>query len=320
MAWLYTHPRFLDHKTGNHPETHRRLERIVQTLQDTETWRAFEQPSWNAATSEQLARLHDAKYIQRVQAYAERGGGRMESDTVVSGDSFDVACLAAGAVMDAVRRVVGGSTDSTEAFNTERRAVCLVRPPGHHALPHAPMGFCLFNNVALGALTATRELELQRVLIVDWDVHHGNGTQDAFWTDPQVAFLSIHRSPFYPGTGAASETGAGSALGTKLNVPVRFGTSRAEYRDLFRAALHKLAAQSRPELIIVSAGFDAHRLDPIGSLGLETDDYTWLTQDVLDVAQVHSQGRAVFALEGGYHLDELPRCVERMLRAVQSFG
>jgi acetoin utilization deacetylase AcuC-like enzyme len=257
-----------------------------------------------------MAAVHEPGYPPRVAEFCQRGGGQIEADTVVSPRSYDAAILAAGAVADAVERVVRGE---------DHTALCLVRPPGHHARPDSAMGFCLFGNVAVAARVATRDLGLNRVLIVDWDVHHGNGTQEMFYTDEQVGFLSIHRYPFYPGTGAADETGAGPGLGTTRNLPIAFGISRKEYLAHFRKELEDFADQIRPELVIVSAGFDAHREDPIGSLGLEDDDFGTLTDLVLDVAATHAGGRVVSALEGGYHPDRLAESValhlERMLAA-----
>ncbi len=300
VTLLYYDPLFLEHNTGKHPERAERLVQIMRQLERTGLDTRCQRPNWQPATVEQLASVHAPDYIARLKAYAQNSGGRIEEDTVCSSGSYDAARLAAGAVCDAVRRVVSGG---------ERQALCLVRPPGHHALCDAPMGFCLFGNVSIGARLAIRELDLNRVLIVDWDVHHGNGTQATFWEDPQVAFLSIHRWPFYPGTGRADETGAGDALGTKRNVPVEFGTPRREYVALFTAALEKLAAKIRPELILVSAGFDAHRDDPVGSLGLETEDFEPLTTAVLDVAQSYAGGRIVSVLEGGYNTGILAGCV-----------
>ena len=175
------------------------------------------------------------------------------------------------------------------------------------------MGFCLFNNVAIAARMAIDELGLDRVLIVDWDVHHGNGTQAAFWEDAQVGYLSIHRWPFYPGTGAADETGAGAGLGTTLNLPVSFGTSRHEYLECFAAAIDRFANLIKPQLILISAGFDSHRDDPIGSLGLESEDFGPLTRTVLDAAAVHAEGRVVSVLEGGYNPSALAESVEHHL-------
>lgn len=305
MRWLYIDPRCLEHRTGSHPECPQRLERILDLIGRREVAEGWERPPWEPAQDQDLRRVHSDDHVDQVRAFAEQGGGRIEADTLVSQQSFDVARLAAGAVTSAVRKVVEAEPGG--------RAACLIRPPGHHARPNSPMGFCLFNNIAVGARFAIQELRLNRVLIVDWDVHHGNGTQEAFYRDPQVGFLSIHRSPFYPGTGDADEIGEGLGLGTTLNIPITMGTTRKDYQHQFRRGLEQLAHKMQPELILVSAGFDAHRLDPIGSLGLETEDYNWLTQDLIDVANVYAQGRIVTVLEGGYNLDVLPSCVAQHL-------
>jgi acetoin utilization deacetylase AcuC-like enzyme len=307
MTLLYQNDRFLEHDTGDHPECSERLRRTVDWLEGTELARICTRPSWPPIGVESLSQTHSSEHIRAVREFAESGGGRIESDTVVSPMSYDVALLAAGAVADAVDRVIRGE---------DRRALCLVRPPGHHAVPHRPMGFCLFNNVAVAAQRALTEHNLDRVLIVDWDVHHGNGTQDAFWTSEQVAFLSVHRWPFYPGTGNHDETGSGAGIGFTVNLPVEFGTSRASYLDKFTRALESIAAKSKPQLVIVSAGFDAHRLDPIGSLGLEVEDFAKLTRLVCDVAEEYCDGRVVSALEGGYNPDMLAQSVEAHLRAL----
>ena len=252
-----------------------------------------------------LALVHSLQYARELERFAQAGGGHIEADTLVSPRSYDVARLAAGAVVDAVTNVVRGE---------DRQALCLVRPPGHHALNDAPMGFCLFNNIAIGAAVATRRLGLDRVLVVDWDVHHGNGTQATFWADPQVGFLSIHRWPFYPGTGWKDETGTGDALGTTFNLPVEFGTPRTEYVRAFRDELERFAARVRPQLVLLSAGFDSHAADPVGSLGLEIEDFEPLSDVVLDVADTYAGGRLVSVLEGGYNPSILASCVEVHLR------
>jgi acetoin utilization deacetylase AcuC-like enzyme len=208
--------------------------------------------------------------------------------------------LAAGAVCDAVRRVCAGE---------DKTALCLIRPPGHHARPRTAMGFCLFDNIAIGAKTALEELRLDHVLIVDWDVHHGNGTQEIFWEDGRVGFFSIHRWPFYPGTGDSDETGSGAGLGMSANEPVQFGTPLVEYHDRFERTLTDLAAKVRPQLVLISAGFDAHRQDPIGSLELEVEDFARLTRAVLAVAREHADGRVVSVLEGGYNPQRLAESV-----------
>jgi acetoin utilization deacetylase AcuC-like enzyme len=262
-------------------------------------------PAWEMVSAERLARVHTAEYAQRVAEFAKQGGGRIEADTVVSPASFDVARLGAGAAADAVEKVLRGE---------DKIAFCLLRPPGHHALRAHAMGFCLFNHVAIAARVATDEFALDRVLIVDWDVHHGNATQDSFWIDSRVGFFSIHRFPFYPGTGDSDEIGAGDGLRTTLNLPVTFGTSRQNYLARFRTELQAFADRIRPQLIIVSAGFDAHRDDPVGSLGLEVEDYESLTKIVQEIAATHAGARIVSVLEGGYNPGVLAGCVEVHLR------
>jgi acetoin utilization deacetylase AcuC-like enzyme len=305
MTLLYYDPRFLDHDTGIHPERPERLIAVARHLDRTGLDQACQRPNWTSAGDERLARIHDPAYVREVAAFESAGGGRIEEDTVVHENSVDVARLAAGAVCDAVVRVISGE-DNT--------ALCLVRPPGHHALFDSAMGFCLFNNIAVAARVAIDELDLDRVLIVDWDVHHGNGTQDTFYSNEQVSFFSIHRWPFYPGTGAADETGTGPGLGTTVNVPVEFGTPREDYVAVFRDRLETLADRMRPQLVLVSAGFDSHRDDPVGSLSLETEDFADLTRIVLDIAKMHAGGRVISALEGGYNPSILAGCVELHLR------
>jgi acetoin utilization deacetylase AcuC-like enzyme len=307
MTLLYYDPLFLEHRTGTHPERAERLVQVMRHLERTALDQRCRRPAWEPVSSNRLALVHAPEYEAALAAYCRQGGGRIEADTVCSERSYDAARLAAGAACDAVERVLRG--DDTQAL-------CLVRPPGHHALADAPMGFCLFNNVAVAARMAVREFDLNRVLVVDWDVHHGNGTQAAFWEDPQVAFLSIHRWPFYPGTGAADETGTRRALGTKVNLPIEFGTPRPSYLDRFRGNLENLARKFRPELVLLSAGFDAHRDDPVGSLGLETEDFAELTTIVLDVAAESAGGRLVSVLEGGYNTGILAGCVALHLQGL----
>ncbi len=306
MTLLYTDPLFLQHDTGRHPECADRLRSVTKRLDASGLAKQCKGGTSQPLTEEVVTQLHDPKMVQRVKQVAAHGGGMLDADTVISPASFKVGLAAAGACAAAVDAVLKG--DATNAL-------CLVRPPGHHATPTRSMGFCLFNNVALAAQHARKTHGLSRVLIVDWDVHHGNGTQDIFWEDGGVMFFSIHRygMGFYPGTGAADETGQGKGLGYILNAPVRYGTSRKDYQALFANALEKAAHKIKPELVLLSAGFDAHQRDPVGSLGLETEDFVPMTKLVLDVAKTHAKGRLVSCLEGGYDLDALAESVEAHL-------
>jgi acetoin utilization deacetylase AcuC-like enzyme len=307
MTILFHDATFQRHLTGRHPESPERLMAITRRLETSGLLEKCRRGVIRAATVDELARIQDRGYVEQVAAWAQGGGGRVESDTVMSPASYEVACQAAGSAIAAVDAVLGG-VDST--------ALCLARPPGHHALHAAPMGFCLFNNVAVAAEHALRVHDLSRVLIVDWDVHHGNGTQDLFYDRDDVWFFSAHRYPFYPGSGAADETGSGRGQGATWNLPVEFGTSRKDYLTRFERLLRDAAARCRPQLILLSAGFDAHRADPIGSLGLETEDFATLTEQLRAVSREYCQGRLVSLLEGGYHVDLLAESVEAHLRTL----
>lgn len=307
MIDVFASDTFLLHETGSHPESAARLEAVLKQL------RALTPQNWQwqdakpRPVAEAIEKIHAADYRRQVHEYAQQGGGRIEADTVMSARSFQVAELAVAAATAAVDRVVTGPSN---------QALCLIRPPGHHALPTKAMGFCLFNNVAIAARYAQVAHQLQRILIVDWDVHHGNGTQDIFYEDAHVHFFSAHRSPFYPGTGAADETGSGDGLGTVFNLPVTYGTKRREYLRRFESMLSDAAQKCRPELILLSAGFDAHAADPIGSLGLETEDFGELTTMVAQTAKEYCQGRLVSLLEGGYNPQKLADSVQLHLETL----
>ena len=308
MVLLFSDPRMLEHvPSPTHPERPERLRAVIRHLERTGISRLNPSRPVRPATDEELLRVHSPGHIAAVDAFAARGGGRIEVDTWVSAGSPLAARLAAGAVVDAVSAVVEGP---------ERRAFCAARPPGHHARPDEPMGFCLFGSVAVAAADAVHRLGLERVLVVDWDVHHGNGTQEMFYDDPRVAFLSIHRYPFYPGSGAKDETGTGTGLGLTRNVPLPFGIARNDYLAAFRTNLEEMADKVRPELVILSAGFDAHAEDPVGDLGLEAEDFETLTRDIVAVAESHAGGRIVSVLEGGYNVPILAGCVTNHLHAL----
>jgi acetoin utilization deacetylase AcuC-like enzyme len=245
--------------------------------------------------------------IRDIRTFIDRGGTHLDTDTPVSQDSFDVACLAAGAAVTAVDTVMADAGG---------RAFVLSRPPGHHATPYRPMGFCLFNNAAIAARYAQTIHGIEKVLIVDWDVHHGNGTQDIFWADDSVFFFSMHQSPHYPGTGAREDSGEGKGAGYTLNIPLRAGTSANSHRQAFSDALKEIEHRFHPDLVIVSAGFDSHRDDPLGQLMLEDADFAEMTKDTLRIAERHSNGRVVSILEGGYNLDLLGGSVRSHLSAL----
>jgi acetoin utilization deacetylase AcuC-like enzyme len=304
---LYSSPLFQEHLTGTHPESPERLRFLQEYLAPRPLLSRFRPGEFDPAGPQLLELVHRPAYVAAVREFASRGGGRVESDTIISSRSYDVACLAVGAATAAVDAVLTGKTS---------RALCLVRPPGHHALAAAPMGFCLFGNVSVAAAHALRAHHLERVLIVDWDVHHGNGTQDMFYDNGQVYFFSAHRFPFYPGTGAANETGTGAGLGTKFNLPLRFGTPRSGYLQEFQTVLEQAAARCRPELILISAGFDAHAADPVGSLGLQTEDFEPLTKLICQVADQYCQWRVVSLLEGGYNVRALAESIECHMQAL----
>jgi acetoin utilization deacetylase AcuC-like enzyme len=308
---LYDDPAFERHLTGAHPESPQLLAAIRAELDRTGLAGRCTAAPTRVATIDELTRIHGADYIDLVRAASAAGGRRLDPDTVASPESFDVARRAAGTALDAVDRVLTGQAP---------RALCLIRPPGHHALPSRAMGFCLFANVALAAAHARAAHGLERVLIVDWDVHHGNGTQDLFYADGNVHFLSLHRYPFWPGSGAADETGTGAGLGATLNVPLRFGLSRREYMAAFTNALEQSTRAARPQLILLSAGFDAHAADPIGSLGLESEDFGELTQLVCDAASQYCGGMIISLLEGGYQLEMLAESVAVHLGGLLSYG
>lgn len=308
MTILFAGEEFFDHETGNHPESSRRLEVLYARLKECELWDAFEHGDLEPANVEELSLIHEVEYIEQVRQFADSGGGRIESDTVVSRESYHVSSLSSGCVISAIKNVLN---------ECHRQGICLTRPPGHHALRNAPMGFCLFNQVAVGAAYARDVLGLERMLIVDWDVHHGNGTQAAFYESGNIYYYSVHRSPFYPGTGAKDETGTGAGLGTTKNVPLQLGISREEYLKRFSEGLEEIAQRSKPQLVLISAGFDAHKDDPIGSLGLEADDFRILTKQVLQIADDYCEGKLVSVLEGGYNVDALADSVVCHLETIR---
>jgi len=305
---LFKDRRMLDHLVpARHPERPERLQAILRHLQRTGYQNTCPAGHVREATRQELLRTHKPEYLDEVDALEAKGGGALDPDTWVLPHSALAARLAAGAAIEAVTHVMSGR---------DRRALCLVRPPGHHARPSAGMGFCIYANVSQAAADALARFHLRSVLIVDFDVHHGNGTQEIFYESERVAFLSIHRYPFYPGTGAKDETGAGAGLGHTMNIPLPHGTARRDYHAAFRAGLHTLADRVKPELVLISAGFDAHAEDPVGDLGLEVEDFETLTTEIVKVAEAQAQGRILSVLEGGYNVPILAACVAAHLHAL----
>ncbi|MGN2254475.1 histone deacetylase family protein [Frateuria sp. GZRe12] len=290
---LYTHPACLQHDPGlGHPESPARLHAVLAAL-DRDRFAALDRIEAPRASIAALARVHDPAYVERILASAPSAGVvRLDEDTLMSPASAEAALRAAGAVVAAVDAVLDEHAGG---------AFCAVRPPGHHATANQAMGFCLFNNVAVGAAHALAEHGLERVAIADFDVHHGNGTQDIFARDSRVLFVSSHQSPLYPGTGGADETGVGNLI----NVPLPPQTGSRAFRQTWKERLLPRLNAFRPQLLLVSAGFDAHRADPLAQLQLDANDYAWLTAQLVDIARLHAGGRVVSTLEGGYDLDAL---------------
>jgi acetoin utilization deacetylase AcuC-like enzyme len=298
------HPACLAHDPGHgHPERADRLRAIQARLGASGLADELEAIEARSAGDDELAAVHSREHVERVRRACRRGPAALDGDTHVSPSSFEAAARAAGGVLEACERVLDGRW---------RNAFVAVRPPGHHAEHDRALGFCLFNNVAIAA-AALRARGLARVAIVDWDVHHGNGTQHLFERDASVFYASLHEWPLYPGTGAASERGLGAGEGTTRNCPLPAGAGQREWLGaLEREILPELEAFA-PEFVLVSAGFDAHRLDPLASTNLTEHAYAEMSQRLLELATKTAQGRLVSVLEGGYHLEALASCVETHL-------
>ena len=297
---------FREHDTGDHPENAGRLVAIDTALERLDLLEGRPEIPFSAAPDDVLARVHDPRYIAGIREFSVQGGGWLDADTAVSSRSVDVAALAAGAGVAAVDAALDGRA---------RRGFVLARPPGHHATPSRGMGFCLFNTVAVAAAHAL-DHGLDRVLIVDWDVHHGNGTQDAFYETDQVLFCSIHQWPLYPGTGAASERGNGRGAGYTMNVPLPPGADDDAYTEVFDQVFLPAASAFRPQIVLISAGFDAHANDPLGSMQVTEQGFGDLARRVVRVAEDHADGRVVAFLEGGYDPAALAASVVATLAAL----
>jgi len=302
-------PVYLEHETApSHPEQAVRLEAIMRRLKESGLTEKLQLIEPREAEERWLTAIHSPRYIARAKAACADGDAYLDTgDVSICPRSCDVAIKAAGGVLAAVDAVMEG-----RAAN----AFCAIRPPGHHAMKDQAMGFCIFNNIAIAARYIQNRHKLQRVLIVDWDVHHGNGTQAAFNDDPTVFYFSIHRSPFYPGTGEESETGTGKGKGTKLNITMRAGAGDADYINAVNAKLIPAAKQFKPDFVLVSAGFDAHEVDPLGGMKLTSGCYGQLTRIVKQIADESCGGRLVAVLEGGYNPRALGESVEAHIRVL----
>jgi acetoin utilization deacetylase AcuC-like enzyme len=298
MAGLYLrHPSSFEHDTGGHPENARRLTAIEEAMSERE-WLGMELVEAPAATREQLERVHSATHVDSIEELAERGGGPIDLDTVASAGSWNAALHAAGGAVHAAERLLSGGG----------WAFCGLRPPGHHAERDRAMGFCLFNNVAVAAAHATAELGVERVLVLDWDVHHGNGTEAIFYGSAEVLYASIHQSPLYPGTGAATDFGSGEGEGYTVNLPVPPGSGSDEFLSLVQTVVAPIAREWMPGLLCVSAGYDAHRDDPLANCQVDDTGYGDMSATMRDLAG-ELEVPVLICLEGGYSLGALSRSV-----------
>jgi acetoin utilization deacetylase AcuC-like enzyme len=306
---LVYHPAYLDHDMGaGHPESSHRLRAVMQQLGQSGTAARLTRIEPREAEDGWITQIHTPSYLAMLKTHAPTNGRvSLDPDTSMSPGSLTAAYLAAGGALAAVDAIMSRQVD---------HAFCAVRPPGHHAEAARAMGFCLFNNVAIAARYVQKKYGLTRVLIVDWDVHHGNGTQHSFEDDPSVLFFSTHQYPHYPGTGRESERGRGAGEGFTINVPMEAGEGDEEYRSVFQKSLVPAADAFKPEFVIVSAGFDAHKDDPLASMGLTEEGYADLTGIVAGIAKHHAGGRLLSSLEGGYHLPALAASVDRHIQAL----
>jgi acetoin utilization deacetylase AcuC-like enzyme len=301
--------RYMDHVANTyHPESHQRLEVLYRMLQETEMKGKFIEVQPRMATREELELIHVPRYIQLVASTAGQACTMLDPDTYACSKSYETAKLAAGGTLVAVDRVLGGELDNAFAF---------VRPPGHHAESNQAMGFCLFNNVAIAAGYALKTHKLRKALIIDWDLHHGNGTQHSFYERADVLYFSTHQFPYYPGTGYVNEVGSGTGKGFTVNVPLSPGPGDAEYMQIFEDILEPIAMEYKPDIVFVSAGFDIYYQDPLGGMQVTPEGFANLAKIVLEFAKETCKGKVVFVLEGGYHLDGLRDSVKDVLKTMR---
>ena len=291
----------MKHKNEPHPENPGRLNAIQKNIESSKYYNNLTLIQPRKARVEDIAKIHGKGYIQSVENSCQNGVRNLDADTVISKDSYQAALLSAGAGLEAVDKILGGTVDN---------AFCAVRPPGHHAEQNKAMGFCLFNNVGVIARYAQNVHKLEKVFIFDWDVHHGNGTQHSFYKDSSVYYSSIHQYPFYPGTGGVDETGTEDGLGANLNLPMRAHSCDADYMNAIEHKLIPVIQKFNPDLIIISAGFDAHTNDPLAQINLSTECYGKMTQKLMEIANDVCNGRIISMLEGGYDYSALADSVQ----------
>ncbi len=294
-------PIYLKHDTGQHVENAKRLEAIISHLEQTQLKQQLTHIKPRPATTEEISLVHQEQHISHIQDVAQRGGGWLDADTVMSPDSYEVAIYAAGGAIRATEAVMNGEVDS---------AFALVRPPGHHATPQQAMGFCLFNNLAIATKYALTKYDLKRILIIDFDVHHGNGTQEVFYDNPQVLYISTHQYPFYPGTGRMDETGADEVKGTTINIPLPAGCGDTEYLQALEQIIAPAAKRFKPQLIMVSAGYDSHWADGLALMQVSITGFGQMVKIIKGLADELCDGQLVLSLEGGYNLTALATSVK----------
>ncbi len=303
--------RYLLHETGKHPERKARLKSVMSYLEEKKVLDKLELIKPRKAAVEEVKFVHTRKYIEHVENYCAKGYDALDMDTMICKDSYEVGLLSAGGALTAVDKVMKDELDNV---------FVLGRPPGHHAEPGRGMGFCLFNNAAIASCYAMREYKLERVLIVDWDVHHGNGTELIFYHDPRVLFFSVHQSPAYPGTGAADEVGASKGKGYTINVPLPPYSGDDDYEQIFREILVPVCDEYKPQMVIVSSGYDAHQNDPLAGMVLSSQAYGMMAGIVKEIANKHCGGKVVLLLEGGYNLNALAESVFHVLNTLAGWG
>lgn len=307
--WIYYSDTYLNHQTDGHPESPERLKRILWQLDQSNLWKHLHRETPRAIDRDILLRLHSETYLHELEAFCKASGSgrRIDEDTIASQGTFAAAMEAAGSAIEMTDALLSDRCDTAFSF---------VRPPGHHAMPSHTMGFCFFNNVALAAIYAIERLGLKRVAILDWDAHHGNGTEHMFYADPRVLFVSWHQDPNWPGTGAITDIGEGAGIGFNINIPLPKGSGDQVFLNTYQTLVAPALAKFKPELILISAGYDAHHADILTQMGLTATGFGQLTEEILKQAEALCHGKVGFLLEGGYNVHALANSVASTLETV----